>query len=169
MFEIIPNWHPVFVHFTVALVSVSAISYLLGHVLKDYPLGQELLTVGRWCLWFGLLASIATVSAGFIAYYSVAHDAQSHEAMTIHRNWALLTFSGIFIVTLWSFWRYFRHTHSSISFIVCMLILFVLITITAWHGAELVYRYGIGVMSLPSSTESGHHTQAESSEHTHNH
>jgi len=27
---------------------------------------------------------------------------------------------------------------------------------TAWHGAENVYRYGLGVMSLPQQESEGH-------------
>ena len=32
--EIIPNWHPIFVHFSVALLSISALLYLAGLVFK---------------------------------------------------------------------------------------------------------------------------------------
>lgn len=32
----------------------------------------------------------------------------------------------------------------------------ILVTITTWFGAEVVYRYGIGVQSLPKSTGVGH-------------
>lgn len=37
-----------------------------------------------------------------------------------------------------------------------MIITFFLVMITAWHGAEVVYRYGIGVLSLPKSEGKGH-------------
>jgi hypothetical protein len=30
---------------------------------------------------------------------------------------------------------------------------------TAWHGAEVVYRYGIGVISLPQEEGEGHDHQ----------
>jgi hypothetical protein len=35
-----------------------------------------------------------------------------------------------------------------------------LLLITAWHGAELVFRYGLGVLSLPQAEEVGHHHSA---------
>ena len=156
MIEIIPNWHPIFVHFTVALITVSSLCYLIGFFTNKYPFGKELLIVGRWCLWFGALAAIATVIAGFIAYYSVAHDTLSHEAMTIHRNWAIATFIVIVVAAAWSTWTYIKAKTAPFVFVLLMLIAFSLVSVTAWHGAEVVYRYGIGVQSLPKSTGKGH-------------
>lgn len=162
MIEIIPNWHSIFVHFTIALISVSALCYFIGYFSMRHPIGQELLIVGRWCLWLGALVTIATVIAGFIAYYSVVHDTPSHEAMTIHRNWAIATFVMIVFVAAWSLWNYFKSKLTTVTFVLAMAITFILVMITAWHGAEVVYRYGVGVQSLPKSTGKGH-------QHLHNH
>ena len=156
MIDIIPNWHPIFVHYTVALISISALCYFIGFFAKQYSFGKELLIVGRWCIWIGALATIATVIAGFIAYYSVAHDTPSHEAMTIHRNWAIATFVVILMATAWSAWMHIKSRTASFVFVLFMIIAFSLVSVTAWHGAELVYRYGIGVRSLPNSTGKGH-------------
>lgn len=154
MIEIIPNWHPVFVHFTVALISVSALCYFVGYFSIKHFLGQELLIVGRWCLWFGALVAVATVIAGFIAYYSVSHDTPSHEMMTTHRNWAVASFVIILTISAWSVWFYLKNKVVSFVFVLSTLIAFSLVSITAWHGAELVYRYGLGVMSLPKTEHS---------------
>jgi len=77
MIEIIPNWHPIFVHFTVALFSVSAIFYILSVLIKKSAIGMEFSIVARWCLWVGTSLTIATLAAGFYAYYTVAHDTPS--------------------------------------------------------------------------------------------
>jgi uncharacterized membrane protein len=156
MIDIIPNTHPIFVHYTVALIPLAACCYFLGYVFYNRYIGKELALVGRWCLWFGALASIATVSAGFIAYYSVVHDTPSHFAMTIHRNWALVTFSTILFMAIWSMALYFRKKTAGWVFLSMMICTAILVTITAWLGAEVVYRYGIGVQSLPESTSTGH-------------
>ena len=170
MIEIIPNWHPIFVHFTVALITISALCYFIGFVSMKYSFGREFLIVGRWCLWFGAIAAIATVIAGFMAYYSVAHDAPSHEAMTVHRNWAIATFIIILIVAFWSAWLYYKNKAISFTFVLSMVIAFSLVSITAWHGAELVYRYGLGVMSLPKkeySNQLNDHGNKQKDNHTH--
>ena len=41
-------------------------------------------------------------------------------------------------------------------FIVAMVISGTVLMSTAWHGGELVYRYGLGVMSLPKAEGDGH-------------
>ena len=156
MIEIIPNWHPVFVHFTVALIPISALCYLTGYLFKHRNTGKELLLVARWCLWFGAIAAIATATAGSIAYYTVAHDAPSHVAMTTHRNWAIATLIVILIVAAWSGWSYLKKQPVSLVFILAMMVTTTLLATTAWHGAEVVYRHGIGVKSLPKVTGEGH-------------
>ena len=170
MVEIIPNWHPVFLHFTIALISVSAICYLVGYCTINNSIGKELLIVGRWCLWLGAIATVATVIAGFIAYYSVAHNASSHEAMTVHRNWALIASSIIMVATAWSLWLHFNNKKASIGLILTLLVAFSVVSITAWHGAKLVYQYGVGVMTISTTNSKGkeqnHKTgSADSSDH----
>ena len=99
--EIIPNYHPILVHFTIGLLSISALLYFLGSILKK----ENLLIVARWNLWVGTVITVGTVIAGFDAYNSVAHDAASHAAMTDHKNWALPT-AGIFsLLALWALWK----------------------------------------------------------------
>ena len=39
---------------------------------------------------------------------------------------------------------------------------------TGWHGGELVYRYGLGVLSLPAAEGEGHdHVHADGEMHEH--
>ncbi len=160
MIEIIPNWHPIFVHFTVALVTISGVFFILAKLIGDKKVGDELLASARWSLWAGGIFAIVTVAAGFFAYYSVGHDTLSHLKMTAHRNWALVTLVAALTCVGWSLIHYWRNTKPTLFFIVAMLAVLILVATTGWRGGELVYRYGIGVMSLPQSSEI---------EHQHNH
>lgn len=162
MIEIIPNWHPIFVHFTVALFTLATFFYLLSYftgMLKGstnkYTVEFEI--VGRWCLWVVALFTIGTVFAGLYAFNTVRHDEAAHIAMTIHRNLALTTATGIILLAIWSGWRYFKLKKLTISFIVGLLIVQALLFTTAFLGGELVYRHGLGVMSLPKDEGEGHH------------
>lgn len=161
MIEIIPNWHPIFVHFTVALFSTSVGFYVLGYLfakLKILPkIASELEIVARWCLWIAGIVVIGTVLAGLYAYNTVRHDAPSHLAMTDHRNWALPTAGAMLLMALWSLWRTYKRRTISLTFIVLLIIVQVLLLSTAWRGAELVFRYGLGVISLPQREGEGHH------------
>ena len=170
MFEIIPNWHPVFVHFTVALIPLSTLCYLLGYMIKPNKQGEELLVVAKWCLWFASISAIATVITGFFAYYSVAHDTPAHIAMTVHRNWAITTLIVILLTAIWSLRNWIKCKAVGKLFIVCMVISTILVAVTAWHGAELVYRHGLGVKSLPKSSSHQHDGEKHgTTENSHDH
>lgn len=168
MIEIIPNWHPVFVHFTVALLSVSGVLFLIAFFAKDWRHRQAVLLIAEWNFWMGAGLTIATGLAGWHAYNTVAHDAPSHEAMTGHRNWALATISVVIVLAIW-LWRAKKSKPDmpSFAFISVIVLLLALLGATAWHGGELVYRHGLGVMSLPKSEGKGHaHEHAAGSGHS---
>ncbi len=156
MFEIIPNWHPMFVHFTVALICVSGVLFVLSRVVVNWRLEDQWLATAYWMLWIGALISVGTVLAGWDAFNTVEHDTASHEAMLEHRNLALVTFIVIIIMTIWSVVQYVKEHAPSFVFLVCMVLSVGMVASTAWHGAELVYRHGLGVMSLPQKEDHVH-------------
>lgn len=146
--QIIPNWHPIFVHFTVALLTVAAGFLILAWFSKDKcRFSAKLHDAGLLNLWLGAALSAVTVALGFYAYNTVTHDTPSHAAMTEHRNWALLTFVFILVAAGVAWWR--ARTRVSRALVGLMLVVAPLVGVTAWHGGELVYRYGLGVMALP--------------------
>lgn len=165
MIEIIPNWHPIFVHFTVGLLSTSVVFYTIAYLLQKLRVfpkaASELEIAAHWCLWSVGIVVIGTVLAGLQAYDTVRHDATSHLAMTDHRNWALPTAGAIVVIALWSLWRTYKQKSITIIFILALFIVQGLLLSTAWRGADLVFRYGLGVMSLPQPEGMGHHHHHE--------
>ncbi|PCH60966.1 MAG: hypothetical protein COC04_06480 [Gammaproteobacteria bacterium] len=163
MISIIPNWHPILVHFTVALLSISVLFYFAARLLPQAHRWKEQWShMANWSLWTGCVFTLLTVVAGWFAYNSVAHDSLSHAAMTLHRNWAIPTailfiFIGITAISLARKKSKPGFLFLSISAVATMMLL-----TTAWLGAESVYRYGIGVLSLPT-VESG----ADGHDHSH--
>ena len=153
---ILPNWHPIFVHFTVALLSISAIFHVLAIFMKPSGWRDEFTILARWTLWLGAAITVITVIFGFWAYNTVEHDDPSHAAMKIHRNWAIVTFSFFLLLAAWSVWRH--HIERPIRPFLVILVLTgtVLLAYTAWRGGEVVYRYGIGVMSMPKLDKHNH-------------
>lgn len=162
MIEIIPNWHPIFVHFTVALLSTAVILHLLVRFIGDEKLRTQWETVAQWNLWIGTLITVLTVAMGVVAYNTVAHDTPSHEAMTEHRNWALATALLFLVLAVWSALRARAGNGINTVILFGLLVGGGLLLSTAWHGGEAVYRYGLGVMSLPKAdahnhASAGHH------------
>ncbi len=166
MIEILPNWHPIFVHFTIALLSMSVVFYLLQAFFpEDHPWQKSTLLLAKANLWIGTGFALITAVAGWFAYNSVTHDTPSHAAMTDHRNWALVTLAVFVVLTIWSI-LFRKQNKAPVLFVIMMLISGGLLASTGWKGAESVYRYGLGVMSMPQSSGEGHaHEHADGEGH----
>jgi len=167
MLEIIPNWHPIFVHFTVTFISVMAILQLVIWLRPKSESMASMLWLQKILMIITSVSVLITLFTGWGAYNSVAHDTPSHLAMTDHKNWAFTTgtvflFAAIlyFLTTQW------RKTVVGILLVASG----VLVGVTGFKGGEVVYRYGLGVMSLPqvSASADGHdHEHGASAEDGH--
>ncbi len=175
--EIIPNLHPLAVHFPIALIIVSAFATLGAKLAGDRPIANELAILGRWTLWAGALAALVAAAAGWQAFNSVDHDDAGHAAMIVHRNWALITTGFVVILALWSVWR--ARSSRKVSWVDAMALLISvgLVAATGWLGGELVYRHGLGVIKTrvqlvpapanqASVPESDHHGGASGHDHS---
>lgn len=156
MINIIPNWHPIFVHFTVALLTISAVMFVVERFAPEEAAWRETcLKFARWNLWLGAGITVITLLAGWQAYNTVAHDTPSHAAMTDHKNWAFVT-AGVFaLLATWSV-IVRKKLHGTKVFASLMLLAVMMLGTTAWKGGEVVYRYGLGVMSMPQPEKGGH-------------
>ena len=89
MIEIIPNIHPILVHFAISIIVLSGIlQIVIWSVNSD---NSTLISAQKWLLSSGAIAVIATVLTGLNAASTVNHDTASHLAIIDHRNWALPT------------------------------------------------------------------------------
>lgn len=167
MIEVIPNWHPAFVHFPIAFATAAVFFMAIGKLCKMKSWAKQCLIFGRWMLWgAALFAGIAAVF-GWFAYNSVEHDEVSHAAMTLHRNWALATLAGLSLLTVWDYRRGRSGQLPSSGLLILLGVAWLLLMSTAWHGGELVYRYGLGVMSLPDVESEAEPHQHGGAEHAH--
>jgi len=166
MIEIIPNFHPIFVHFTVALFSISTLFYVLSHLTSNEQLQSQWLIVARWNLWIGGAITLITVAAGWQAFNTVDHDTPSHAAMTLHRNWAMGTAAFYLLLVVWSVMLHRAAVVRNWLFVGLLAIASSALGSTAWLGGEVVYRFGLGVMSLPKVDGKGHeHEHADGAGH----
>lgn len=156
MLEILPNWHPMFVHFTIGLLVTAALVYLLSGLLKHKDAQASAKTAALWMLWAGAGFTVLTVATGLYAFATVAHDDPSHLAMKDHRLWALATAAFYILLGGWSFARVKAGKALPGLFATLLVVGVVLLGITGLKGGDLVYRYGLGVASLPQSEGEGH-------------
>jgi uncharacterized membrane protein len=156
MIKIIPNWHPVFVHFPIAFATAAVFFFATAQIFKEKPWAAQCLITGRWMLWAAAIFACIAASFGWYAYNTVEHDEAGHLAMTTHAYWAL---TALFILVLLAVldvlsWRAAAKT--SYGFLILLIVAWSVVVSTAWHGGELVYRHGLGVMSLPEPEGPGH-------------
>jgi uncharacterized membrane protein len=163
MIEVVPNWHPVLVHFTVALLVVAPLLFFASTWLPmESPSKLRLLAAARCNLLLGFIVSLGTIAAGWYAANTVAHDEAAHAAMLTHRNLALVTVAAYAPFVLWTLTRGHGPRSHGLLFAVLLLLPMVSLTLTAWRGGELVYVHGLGVKSLPDVGGEHQHGHGES-------
>lgn len=160
MIEIIPNWHPVFIHFPIAFATAAVFLVALGSVFRTKPWANQCAIFGRWMLWAAAVFACIAAVFGWFAYNSVVHDDLGHLAMTNHRNWALAAVAALVLLAAWAMRSRKTVNPPSYVFLILLLAAWSLVISAAWRGGEVVYRHGLGVMSLPEAEEH-HHIHGE--------
>jgi len=152
MFEVLPNWHPIFVHFSIALFVMAAALYFF-HLAVGGRWKSSIVAAARINLWLGAVLTVATVAAGVHAFASVEHLPSQQSFMSDHRNWALATAVIWWLIAIWEGWQAWQLKPPSKLVLAVMLAAVVLLGVTGWKGGELVYRHGIGVQRTVSTVQ----------------
>jgi uncharacterized membrane protein len=160
--EIIPNWHPIWVHFAIALLVTGTVIYAIfgWKATSGTTEPTQALVVSRWMLWLGGIASLVSLLTGYWASTSVAHDDLAHANMLVHRNWAI---GATVIFGIGAGWEFLRRKANRASVFSAALFLAggAALLVTGMEGAENVYEHGLGVKRLPDVSDHDH-SHAES-------
>jgi uncharacterized membrane protein len=147
MDRIFPGWqaalnhHPVFVHFPIVLW----LSALALEIVSVWRRDDSSHRTAMWLLWLGTLSGAFAVFSGLAAQNGVPSGPvgkvlESHEQLML---------TSFFLALGLSFFGYLssrRLTHGlKMVILVGLLALAVFVTLGADRGAEMVYRYGLGV------------------------
>ena len=154
--QIIPNFHPIVVHFPIALTVIAFLLSIAAYARRSHPVSTQLAAAGHFTLWLAAIGAATAVLFGWLAFNSVNHDDAGHTAMLLHRSWAIPTALGLILIASWDAWKYRVNELISVPMLFLLLLLSQAIAVTGWLGGEVVYRHGIGVLSLPISEGAGH-------------
>lgn len=148
------NYHPLFVHFPIALLTTFFFLDLVGTIFNN----DNMRHAASWALYLGTLGALATVAMGFQAAETVVHGTTVHPIMEQHKAYGLTLTSLAVILTLWRLLA--NHLingianalHLFLAAIVCGLLI-----LGADLGGLMVYKYGVSVKSVIPAADSRHH------------
>lgn len=152
-----PNFHPLIVHFPIALLVVAVPIDIASLALPRMRWLQGAAT-GLYCM--GALAALAAFFSGREAVESVLLPLAANKVLSEHADWGLRAawLYGI-VALLRAGWTWHKHTLTPRVHLlfVCLGIggLYVLYE-TGDHGAQLVYQYGVGVAAVDSAERKPH-------------
>lgn len=164
------NIHPLLVHFPLAFLSAFFILDLVGTLAKK----QHWRNVAGWLLYFGTIAALFTVIAGFMAANSVAHGDNVHDIMERHEHFGVSVLSLAIVLSVWRAKSGgIIQGGANVFFIMLSALLCVLMTLGADLGGLMVYKYGVAVEAAKTDDAGAHehvHDEgAEEHEHVHEH
>lgn len=162
--HVTPNFHPIVVHFPIALTIIAFLLSIAAYARRSHPISAHLAAAGHFTLWLAAIGAATAVLFGWLAYNSVNHDDAGHAAMLLHRYWAVPTAIGLILLASWDAWKCRVNELVSVPMLFVLFLLSQSIAVTAWLGGEVVYRHGIGVLSLPPSQGAGHSHHQEGAE-----
>nr|MBA3695945.1 DUF2231 domain-containing protein [Methylotenera sp.] len=151
-----------------ALTLAAFLLSFIAYVRKAHTTATQLAAAGHLTLWLAAFSAGIAVLFGWLAFNSVNHDDAGHAAMLLHRSWAVPTAIGLMLLASWDARKYRVNELISVPMLLLLFLLSQAIAVTGWLGSEVVYRHGIGVLSLPASEGAGHsHHHEHGSNETH--
>jgi uncharacterized membrane protein len=134
--------HPIFVHYTIALTSVSLIFDALGFFLDK----ASLTAAGMWTLVGSALMTLVTLSTGLTSSARApVEEGEARSFLRAHMALGLIFYGLLVAVTLWRLWLWQDGRGVSLWYLMAMAAVSLVMTAQGYLGGELVYRYGVEV------------------------
>jgi uncharacterized membrane protein len=143
--SLVPGWHPLVVHFPLALVLVASLLLWAARLARPEALAATLATVGTWNLCLGALAALIALATGLGAVLDLEVNAAVHRAISSHMKWALFTSLALLLLAVWRGAGAAHASRPSWLFILLLTVTSAALVVTGFKGGENVYRYAVGV------------------------
>jgi uncharacterized membrane protein len=157
------NIHPLLVHFPIVFISAFFALDLVGTISKN----PESRSVATWLLYFGTVAALFTVIAGFIAAGSVAHEQNVHDIMERHEQIGVSILATAILLSVWRIKSgVLPRSGANNFFLLLSGLLCLLMMLGADLGGLMVYKYGVAVeaVAVPEDSYSHVHDRVDSQE-----
>lgn len=144
--SILPGWHPIVVHFPLALVVTAAMVLLAARIVPGKSWAASLATVGTWNLCFGAAAAVIALGSGLAATVDLHASIAAHRAVSLHMIWALFTTLALILLAVWRGAGNAPESRPSSLFLLVLIAATAALIVTGYRGGQNVYLYGIGVL-----------------------
>ena len=142
---VLPGWHPMVVHFPLALVITGASSLLASRLIRRADHAATLATVGTWNLCLGAAAALFALGTGLAAAVGLEVNASAHQAVSLHFKWAIFTSLALVLLAVWRGAGNAQESRPSWIFLALLLAATATLIVTGYRGGQNVYRFGVGV------------------------
>jgi len=156
-----PNLHPVWVHFPIALLPLALVLYIVGISKSKKGLCQA----GIITLSLASIAAALALWTGRRAGESIPHGGAIHSLMETHSTlgWAILI--GVVLLTAWSFFTNEGAPKAPYAFLIALILLNLTVLQQADLGGRLVYVEGAGVKPVMATMKDSEHSHGGSQGH----
>ncbi len=145
--HIVPGWHPIVVHFPLALIVTAAFLLTAARVLRGERIAATLATVGTWNLCLGAVMVFFALGTGLAATIGLQVDTAAHLAISAHVKSAVLTTMLVLLVAVWRGAGASADSRPTWGFLLLLWAATAALTVTGYRGGENVYRHAVGVES----------------------
>jgi uncharacterized membrane protein len=142
---LVPGWHPMVVHFPLALGVTAAVFLTAARLVRRERLMATLATVGTWNLCLGATAAVFALATGLSAALDLDVSAAAHQAISTHLKWAVVTTSVLVFLAVWRGAGNAQDSRPSWGLVAVSLMVAAALIATGYRGGQNVYRFGIGV------------------------
>lgn len=158
----LPGWHPMVVHFPLALVLVAAVLLLAARLLRNESLAATLATVGTWNLCLGAVAAVFALGTGLAAVLNLDVSAAARHAISVHTKWAMLTTLMLLLLSVWRGAGVAQTSRPSWIFLIVLFAASAALVFTGYRGGKNVFEYAVGVKKVAVQREPLHGDPIES-------
>lgn len=143
--QILPGWHPIIVHFPLALIVTATASLSLAKLLRGDRLAASLANLGTWNLCLGAVSVFLALGTGLAASIGLHVDVAAHQAISAHVKSAVVTTMLVLLVAVWRGAGSHADARPTWGFLLLLWLATAALTVTGYRGGQNVYRYGVGV------------------------
>jgi uncharacterized membrane protein len=144
----LPSWHPLVVHFPIALVLAATALLLAARLLRSESLAATAATVGTWNLCLGAAAALVALATGLGAVLDLDVGEAARQAISQHLKWAMFTTLLVLLLAVWRGAGAASRSRPSWLFLIVLIAASGALSFTGYRGGKNVYEYGVGVKKI---------------------